>query len=239
MPDTETTRLSRLSAILTMLQSKRVLTATAISKRFGISVRTVYRDIRSLEQSGIPICTEEGKGYSLMEGFTLPPVMFTETEANALITAAHLVEKNKDESFVKNHADAITKIKAVLRYSTKDKTSLLSERMQMRLNPSGEITSNNLSELQVAITNYRMLHIQYNSISKEEDTTRQIAPLAIYLTNDNWVLIAWCYLRNDYRVFRLDKIKHINTTGETHPVRDFNLQVFFELCRQKNMQPLT
>ena len=78
MPENETSRLSRLSAILTMLQSKRLLTASFISKKFDISVRTVYRDIKALEQSGIPICTEEGKGYSLMEGFTLPPVMFTE-----------------------------------------------------------------------------------------------------------------------------------------------------------------
>jgi len=239
MPETETTRLSRLSAILTMLQSKRLLTAATISKKFGISIRTVYRDIRALEQSGIPICTEEGRGYSLMEGFTLPPVMFTETEANALITAAHLVEKNKDLSFVKNHADAITKIKAVLRYSTKDKTSLLSERIQMRPNGGAQVTSNNLSDIQLAITGYSMLRIRYNSIYKEEDTNRLIAPLAVYLTNDNWVLIAWCYLRKDYRAFRLDKIQNLQSTGDKHDIRDFNLQASFEMCRKKSLEPLT
>lgn len=83
-------RLIRLTAILTQLQSKRIVTAKDIAEKHNISIRTVYRDIRTLEQSGIPIITEEGKGYTLMEGYRLPPVLFTEEEANALITA----EKN-------------------------------------------------------------------------------------------------------------------------------------------------
>lgn len=239
MAENETTRLSRLSAILTMLQSKRLLTASFISKKFDISIRTVYRDIKALEQSGIPICTEEGKGYSLMEGFTLPPVMFTEAEANALITAAHLVAKNKDQSFVKNHTDAITKINAVLKYNTKDKAALLSERMQVRDYNSDQSTSNNLSGIQLAITNFQILDILYHSLSKEEETNRLIAPLALYMTQENWVLIAWCYLRNDYRAFRLDKIRKLQTTGETHSIRNFNLQDFFEECRKRSLLPLT
>ncbi|WP_299289594.1 HTH domain-containing protein [uncultured Mucilaginibacter sp.] len=83
MIDKEISRLSRLIALLTQLQSKRLLTATEVSKKFDVSVRTVYRDIKALEQAGVPILMEEGKGYSLMEGYRLPPVMFTESEANA------------------------------------------------------------------------------------------------------------------------------------------------------------
>ncbi|MEO5684042.1 MAG: YafY family protein [Chitinophagaceae bacterium] len=239
MPENETTRLSRLTAILTMLQSKRLLTAGVIAKKFDISVRTVYRDIRALEQSGIPICTEEGKGYSLMDGFALPPVMFTETEANALITAAHLVANSKDRSFIKNHADAIIKIKSVLKHRTKDKAALLSERIHMRSNNFEHTTSNNLSDIQLAITNFGILSIFYTSLYKEEQTTRLIAPLALYMTQENWVLIAWCYLRKDYRAFRLDKIARMQSTGETHTIRDFDLQAFFEECRKKSLLPLT
>jgi len=77
-------RISRLTAILTQLQSKQLLTAREIAEKHHVSVRTIYRDIRTLENSGIPIVTEEGKGYSLMQGFNLPPVMFTEKEANSL-----------------------------------------------------------------------------------------------------------------------------------------------------------
>lgn len=239
MPETETKRLSRLSAILTMLQSKRLLTATAIAKKFGISIRTVYRDIRALEDSGIPICTEEGKGYSLMEGFALPPVMFTETEANALITAAHLVANNTDQSFIKHHTEAITKIKAVLRSTTNDKVDLLSERMQLRRYHSPVTASDNLSAIQLAITHFDMLSIQYTSISGEAITQRCIAPLALYMTQENWVLVAWCYLRNAYRAFRIDRVGQLQTTGEKHTIHDFNLQAYFETCRKNSVAPLT
>ena len=71
-------RLSRLSAILTILQSRRLVNATQLSKKFEVSIRTIYRDIRSLEESGIPIHMEEGKGYSLMDGYSLPPIMFSD-----------------------------------------------------------------------------------------------------------------------------------------------------------------
>ena len=238
MPDPEISRLSRLSAILTILQSKRLLTASAISKKFDISIRTVYRDIRALEQSGIPICTEEGRGYSLMPGFTLPPVMLTETEANALITAAHLVANNKDASLIKNYSEAITKIKAVMQYSTKDKAALLSERMQLRRYGTSHSSSSNLSAIQLAITHFNILTIEYTSLTDKTLTNRRIAPLAVYMTQENWVLIAWCYLRNAYRAFRIDQVNKMQIMQETHQLRDFNLQAYFEACR-KNIIPLT
>ena len=98
MNDNDTKRLSRLTAILTQLQTKRLLTSTTLAEKFGVSVRTIYRDIRALEQAGVPILTEDGKGYTLPEGYKIPPVMFTENEANALITAEQLVLKNRDSS---------------------------------------------------------------------------------------------------------------------------------------------
>jgi len=99
MPE-EKTRLARLSAIVTQLQSKSIVTAKAIADRHNVSIRTVYRDIRTLEQSGIPIITEEGKGYSILDGYSLPPIMFTEAEALALITAEQLIGRNNDQSLI-------------------------------------------------------------------------------------------------------------------------------------------
>jgi predicted DNA-binding transcriptional regulator YafY len=237
MPQTETTRLSRLAAILTMLQSKRLLTAQSIAKKFGISIRTVYRDIRALEQSGIPVCTEEGKGYTLMEGFSLPPVMFTEMEANALVTAAHLVANNSDQSFIKNYTDAVMKVQAVLQFQTKDKAALLSERLQLRRYDKPSSISSNLSALQLAITHFKVLQIEYSTLTDKVVTMRSIAPLALYMTRQNWVLIAWCYLRKDYRTFRIDQIRGMQTNGETHTIRNFNLQAYFEECRKKVYHP--
>src|SRR4051812_24949272 len=124
----DTKRLSRLTAILIQLQTKRLLTATALANKFSVSSRTIYRDIRTLEQAGVPILTEEGRGYTLMEGYRIPPVMFTESEANALIITEQLVLKNKDASLVKDYSEAIEKIKAVLKDSLKDKADLLVKR---------------------------------------------------------------------------------------------------------------
>ncbi|WP_255577376.1 YafY family protein [Elizabethkingia sp. JS20170427COW] len=91
MQDNDLKRLSRLTAILTKLQTKRLLTASFLAEKFNVSTRTIYRDIKALEDAGVAIITEEGKGYSLMEGYKIPPIMFTENQANALILAEQLV----------------------------------------------------------------------------------------------------------------------------------------------------
>ena len=163
MADNDTKRLSRLTAILTQLQTKRLLTAAELAERFSVSKRTIYRDIKALEQAGVPVLTEEGKGYTLMDGYRIPAVMFTESEANALITAEQLVIKNKDASFVQAYTDAISKIKSVLRHNTKDKANLLSSRILSSQNTANQTTSNNLSTLQLALTNFNLVKLYYYS----------------------------------------------------------------------------
>lgn len=86
-------QLSRLISILTLLRSKRLLTATELAKKYEVSLRTIYRDIRKLEEAGIPVYTVEGRGYSLMENYTIAPVQFSEKQANALITAQHVISQ--------------------------------------------------------------------------------------------------------------------------------------------------
>lgn len=225
-------RLTRLSATLTLLQSKRLFTATELAERFRVSVRTVYRDIRTLEEAGIPIVTEEGKGYSLVEGFTLPPVAFTEAEANALITAEHIVRKNKDASLIRNYQSALTKIKAVMRYSIKDGMDLLDERIVVRQNTQNATTSDCLVSLQTAITGCRVVRITYQALHSHTVLEREVEPLAVYTTQENWILIAWCRVRQDYRSFRLDKILSLAVLNERYTSRNFNLEKYFELCRK-------
>jgi predicted DNA-binding transcriptional regulator YafY len=223
MLNTETSRLSRLTSILLLLQSKRLVTANSIAQKFDISTRTAYRDIKALEEAGVPILTEEGKGYSLMEGYMLPPVMFSESEANALITAEQLIAQNKD----------------VLKYNTKDKANLLSERIQFRVNPDKETTSNYLSAIQLAITNLKLTEIIYSAENKQI-TKRIIEPLALYSTQENWVLIAYCRLRKEKRAFRLDRIEKLNLLNENFEPSDFTLQQYFEECKAKCFSiPLT
>jgi predicted DNA-binding transcriptional regulator YafY len=158
--DKEKPRLARLTAILTQLQSKRIVTAKDIAEKHNVSIRTVYRDIRTLEKSGIPIVTEEGKGYSVVEGYKLPPVMFTQEEANALITAERLIRKNKDQSLTEQYESAIIKIKSVLKFDQKEKAELLTHRIQVRNNRDNKKTSNYLIQFQSAISNYQTIKIR-------------------------------------------------------------------------------
>ncbi|KIX22423.1 DeoR faimly transcriptional regulator [Flavobacterium sp. 316] len=232
MNENEKPRLSRLTSIVTQLQSKKILTAKTLAEKYNVSIRTIYRDIRTLEQSGIPIVTEEGKGYSLLEGYQLPPIMFTENEANALITAEKLISKNKDQSLVENYTNAIIKIKAVLRYSQKETTNLLTERIVFRTNIENKTTSNYLMTIQSAISKFQLMTIDYTSL-QEEFTTRTIESFALYSTQENWILIAFCRLRNEFRAFRIDQIQKLKLHTETFEPHKMSLQEYFEICRKK------
>lgn len=96
-------RINRISSILIHLQSKKIVTAKELAERFNISVRTVYRDIRTLEEAGVPIGNEPSKGYFLVEGFHLPPVMFTLEEVSALISSGKVLSGFGDASLLKNY----------------------------------------------------------------------------------------------------------------------------------------
>ncbi|WP_459212246.1 helix-turn-helix transcriptional regulator [Aquimarina rhabdastrellae] len=227
MEEKEKPRLARLTAILTQLQSKRIVTAKQLAKRHEVSVRTIYRDIRTLEKSGIPIIIEEGKGYAIMEGYHLPPVVFSEDEANALITIEQLVLKNKDQSLVENVSSALEKIKAILRYSQKGNADLLADRIYFGGNNKEEKTSNNLMKIQSAITQYQVVEINYLS-SQEQETVRTIEPFAIYSIHGNFLLVAFCRLRNEFRNFRIDFIKKLQPLEETFPPHHMTIKEYFE-----------
>ena len=216
MNDHDTKRLSRLTAILTQLQTKRVVTAPELATKFAVSVRTIYRDIKALEQAGVPVLTEEGRGYTMMEGYRMPPLMFTEKEANALILAEQLVLKSKDASFIKDYREAVDKIKSALRQNLKDKANLLAARTRFDQNINRQKKSNNLSELQYALTNFYLVEMDYTNESASS-SSRLVEPFALLSTQENWLLIAWCRLRNSFRYFRLDRINHIRLRPENLP----------------------
>ena len=223
----EKPRLARLTSIITQLQSRKITTATSLAQKYQVSVRTIYRDIRTLEKSGIPIFTEEGKGYALMEGYKLPPVMFSEEEANALITAEQLILKNKDASLSKHYSEAILKIKSTLRTNQKEKSELLSNRVYFNANEQHRKTSNYLMLLQTAITNFELLDIAYTSL-KGISSNRKIEPFALYSTQENWLLIAFCRLRNEFRMFRIDCIQKISQTQEYFESHNMTLEEFYK-----------
>ena len=226
MEEKDLKRITRLTALLTRLQMRRTVTATELAEKFGVSVRTVYRDIRTLERAGVPIVTEEGKGYSLLDGYRIPPVMFTEREANALILAEQLVLKNPDASFVRDYRAALEKVRAVLRRSEKDKSQLLTERTHNAWTRDWKRTSANLSDLQHALTNFRLVRLTYSD-KDDRQSHREVEPFAL-LSTENWLLLAWCRLRTDFRYFRLDRIRQVELLAETFAPHRMTLQEFFD-----------
>lgn len=230
-------RISRLSAIMTQLQTRRLVTAPELSKKFHVSVRTIYRDMKVLEQAGVPILTEEGKGYLLMEGYTVPPVMFTEEEANALITAEQLILKSSDSSFRNEYVKAIEKIRAVFRYSTKEKAELLSNRIAISPAIPGNSESSSMTLIQHALTSFQVLSITYCSLQNEK-TDRKVEPFALYYSlEESWLLIAFCRLRKDFRMFRLDRISKIELSDHTFEPHKLTLSDYLERKKKNFITP--
>ena len=228
---TDKPRLARLTALLTQLQSGKLVTARSMADRHGVSLRTIYRDIRTLEQSGVPVYTEEGKGYSLVDSYRLPPVMFTESEANALITAGTIIAKNKDASLVEAYSSAIIKIRSILPQSAKERGELLASRLHTRDNPSNHLNSNYLIRIQSSIINHKLVRISYCNY-QGSSSNRVLEPFAAYTANGNWLLVAFCRLRKGFRVFRLDRIITLEQLEPTFSPHQITLEDYFEACRK-------
>ncbi|GAA0878166.1 hypothetical protein GCM10009119_11340 [Algoriphagus jejuensis] len=211
-------RIDRLTAILTQLQSKRVTKAQEIADRFSISLRTVYRDVRALEEAGVPIIGEAGIGYSLVEGYRLPPVMFTQEEAQAFVVAEKIFEKLSDRSSSEHFHSAMLKIKSVLRSSEKDRLDQLSplvavfrNRNQLQLKGKDE----HLRMILDTLSSKKLLEMNYTTFDEEKTSHRTVEGVGTYYAFEQWYLIAWCRLRQDYRTFRLDRINSLKILEET------------------------
>lgn len=209
-------RIDRLHAILTHLQSKKRVTAQEIADRFNMSLRTVYRDIKALDESGVPVIGEAGSGYTIMEGYRLPPVMFTQEEAAALLLGGKLAAHMTDASVKKHFETALFKIKAVLRTTDKEQMDMLSDHIEIIRSriPEEEAPSQHLTALQKAIADKRSIFILYHSNYNEEVSERIIEPIGLCHYSANWHLIGWCRLRNGYRDFRVSRIKRLQLKDE-------------------------
>jgi predicted DNA-binding transcriptional regulator YafY len=222
-------RIDRISAILIHLQTKKYVTAGEIASRFSISKRTIYRDLKTLEEAGIPLGAEAGKGYFLVEGFHLPPVMFSPHEANALLIAGKIVEKFTDQSVTRQFESALFKIKSVLPEKEKQFLNDLQATVQVLHSPVSESAPGYLSDMQLALAQHRTITIGYRSQSKEEYTRNRIVePIGICFYGMHWHLIAYCRMREEYRDFRMDRIQSLITNSEQFiPRKRLTLHEYF------------
>lgn len=237
-------RIDRLTAILIHLQTKRVVKAEEVADRFEISLRTVYRDVKALMEAGVPIGSEAGKGYFIVDGYHLPPVMFTEDEASSMLVAGKLVEKMTDKSVRTAFESAMHKIKAVLNESGKDHLQNLESHIEIFLRSKYEVKESNefpdhfMTEIQRAVAKKEILKIDYCSV-EDELTQREVEPIGIFYYSMAWHLIGWCRLRNGYRDFRADRIKNLVNTGEHFEGRNLiNLKEYFQSMFQSNKELL-
>ncbi|NND34557.1 MAG: YafY family transcriptional regulator [Saprospiraceae bacterium] len=229
-------RIDRLSAMLTQLQAKRRITARTLADRFDISLRTVYRDIRALEESGVPIIGEAGIGYSIMEGYRLPPVMFTREEAFSLLVAEKIAQTLTDQHNTDQIHSAMFKIRSILRTSEKKLLEEVDENIAIRP-PRNSLHKMNppdmLQKILNSIAAQKVLHIHYSTIRKEEVSERDIEPIGIYFANDHWYLIAHCHLRQGYRTFRTDRVQSIHSTDRDFQQRHPSLLKYLASLQKK------
>lgn len=214
MIDESPKRFDRIVAILIQLQSKKIVKAQEMADRFDVSLRTIYRDIRTLEASGVPIYSEAGVGYGLVDGYRLPPVMFTREEAGSFIAAEKLMQKFTDTTLGNHYASAMYKLKSVLRSTDKDWVSTIESKVVMQ--PTQRLFNdkvpNALTILFESIAERKQVGLFYQAFDAEEITERAIEPVGLFHDNNFWYVFGYCHLRKDYRQFRTDRIQEIKRT---------------------------
>lgn len=226
MPDSEFTRLSRLVSLLTLLQSKRLLTATELAQRFSVSTRTIYRDMRTLEQAGVPLVTLEGRGYTLLEGYRLPPILFTREEAIALLTAEKLTRQRTDAVTAEHCQTAMDKLRSALKRSDRDHLETLTSLIEVLDSARPFSYPNTYEPLLTAISTHRVVHLHYQAAESGSTSIRSIEPIGLYLSQ-HWHVVAYCRLRQSFRDFRLDRIQQLTLGTETFSARPETLQDYW------------
>lgn len=230
MLDETPKRFDRIVAILIQLQSKKIVKAQELANRFEVSLRTIYRDIRTLEASGVPIYSEAGVGYALMDGYRLPPVMFTREEVSSFIAAEKLMQKFTDPALGAHYASAMYKLKSVLKSSDKDWVSNIESKILMQNHERlfHDSSPNTLAILFESIAEKKQILLLYKTLEAEEPSSRNIEPVGVFHDHNNWYFLGYCHLRQDYRQFRTDRIQGIQKTECDFTIEHDSLETYLK-----------
>jgi len=233
-------RTERLFAMILLLQNRPNMTSRDLAEYFGVSRRTIFRDLRALSESGVPLTYAEGGGYEILEGYQLPPLMLSAREAATLLIGTEFMKLQSDAS-LREDADKVgLKIKSVL----PDEVRSYIERLQQRtvLDPywlSGVQASDEEEgrwyEISQAVAGQRSVLMEYYVPSRDEVTRRTVDPLGLVYYTDHWNLIAFDHLRKDIRNFRLDQIRTMRVLNERFtPPAGFSLEAHL---RERGARP--
>ena len=212
----ELNRLDRISALLIQLQSRPVVKASEMAERFDVSLRTIYRDMHTLSEAGVPICGNSGVGYSLIEGYRLPSLMFTKEEAIAFLTAEKIIEQLTDTQNSNYFRQGMDKIRAALRSVDKKYLHDMDDSIAVyKSRNAGESLPNIMQTILNSINDKLVIEVDYTN-ADESKTRRALEAVGITYSYPRWYLSAWCHLRKKYRIFTLDRIGNIKTTEDKH-----------------------
>jgi predicted DNA-binding transcriptional regulator YafY len=214
--------------MITFIKSKGVVSAKQIAERFNLSERTVYRDLRALQEQGISIGHEPGEGYFMGEGTFLTPVMFTDKEAKALLLMEGFVEIMTDLDIHRDYVSAINKIKEVmlqsdLKRELKDLKFRLPGYVKIQVPECMKVEKSYLGKVERAIASKQIVEIEYKD-AKDNVTQRKLEPVGLVYYAMAWHMIGWCHLRKDYRDFKLHRIASFKNTKSPFS-REHNLSM--------------
>ena len=196
-------RADRLFHIIQLIRGRRLTTAAYMAERLEVSERTIYRDVADLQVQGVPIEGEAGVGYRLGAGFDLPPMMFTQDEAKALVASVRMAQVWLDPALAQGAQDALGKILSVLPADTR----VAAEALAVYTSPGGlpPEAQRTLQTLREAVHERRKVFINYKDLA-DKPSERTLRPLGCFYWGKVWTLAAWCEQRNDFRSFRVDRV---------------------------------
>ena len=219
-------RADRLYRLTELLRGGRLATARTLAERLEVSERTIYRDIADLMASGVPIEGEAGVGYVMRPGFDVPPLMFDRSQIEALVLGARLVEAWGGARMALAASEALGKIAAVV----PPEVARAADRTASHAFRAEEMDRDMRARLDLlddAIRDGAALTLLYVDASGAE-TRRMVGPLSLVFWGKVWTLIAWCALRGEHRMFRVDRILDA-AAGEAFRFRaDQTLAAFYE-----------
>ena len=219
-------RADRLFRLVQLLRRSRLTTAAKLAEALEVSERTVYRDVRDLSLSGVPIRGEAGVGYALEKGFDLPPLTFNEEELEALVLGARVVESHGDKSLGAAASAVLAKVEAALPDRLKARmreVALLAP--GMRVTPPVD-----LELVRGAIRSRHKLVVRYRDAGGRA-TNRVLWPLVLAFWGRTWTLGAWCELRRGFRSFRMDAIESCSLSANFPERTDRNRDSFLAHVR--------
>jgi predicted DNA-binding transcriptional regulator YafY len=225
-------RADRLFQIVQLIRGRRLTTAAFLAQRLEVSERTVYRDVADLQRQGVPVEGEAGVGYRLGAGFDLPPLMFTQDEATALVAAARLARSWIDEAMARDVDAALGKILSVLPPAARVSAESLALYAPALVLDSG--TRAHLQTLREAVQSRHKLRMDYSDVAGSA-SERIVRPLGCFYWGKVWTFSAWCELREDFRGFRIDRIRAIEVLPERF--RDEPGKTLAEMMRRLQADP--